>query len=124
MHVFGTERVSGDACDEGRVDAARQPDHHVGEAVLADVVVRATDQRRVDLGFAVGDRGDDRQRVVSRGCRCLAERDLRQGVALEPAPWIERALAVHGIDVEVDHGDSFGELGRTRDQRPVRVEDQ
>ena len=35
VHVLGPEGVDGDAGDERGVDAARQADHDVGEAVLA-----------------------------------------------------------------------------------------
>ena len=50
--VLGAERIGGDRRGERRVDAARQPDHHLLEALLVDVVVRAEDDGGVDLGGA------------------------------------------------------------------------
>ena len=47
--VVGAERVGRDRGDERRVDAAREPDEHVAEAVLAHVVARAEHERLVDL---------------------------------------------------------------------------
>ena len=48
-HVLGPERVDRDRRDQRGVDAAREPDEHVGEAVLAHVVAGAEHQRLVDL---------------------------------------------------------------------------
>ncbi len=48
--VLGAERVGGEQRDQGRVDPAREGDADVPEAVLADVVAEAEDQRPVDLG--------------------------------------------------------------------------
>ncbi len=56
VHVLGAERVGGDARDERRVDATRQADDDVGEAVLADVVAGAEHERLVDLGDRIEQR--------------------------------------------------------------------
>ena len=41
MHVLCAERFNSYRCHECRVDAARQTDHDVGEAVLAHVIACA-----------------------------------------------------------------------------------
>ena len=56
MHVLGAEGVGGDDGDDRRVDAAGQPDHDVGEAVLGAVVAGAEDERLVQLGVRVEQR--------------------------------------------------------------------
>ena len=59
-HVIGAERVDRDRGDERRVDAARDRDEHVGDAVLEHVVARAEDERLVDLAHRLGHRLDAR----------------------------------------------------------------
>ena len=64
--LVGAERVDRDGQHQGRVDAARQTDDGAGEAVFAQVVAHARDQRGPGLGFQAG------QRV--RGCRAPGRR--------------------------------------------------
>ena len=58
--TFGAEGVGGDTGHDRRVDAARQADHDVGEAVLAEVVARAEHERVVQLAMRVEFVGDRR----------------------------------------------------------------
>ena len=53
VDVLPAQGIDGDGRHQGRVDAAGQPDHRVGEPVLAHVVAGAEDQRLVDLGLGV-----------------------------------------------------------------------
>ncbi len=66
--VLGAERVDGEQGDEGGVDAAREGDADVAEAVLAHVVAQAEGERRVDLG-EVGQRLGEPARARGRGPR-------------------------------------------------------
>ena len=65
--VLGAEGVGGDQRDEGRVDAAREAEDGMLEAVLAGVVAESGDERGIDL---VGDRSaaaDPRRREPRAG---------------------------------------------------------
>jgi hypothetical protein len=55
--ALGPDRVDRQAGDERRVDPAREPEHRVREAVLLHVVVKAGDERGVDLGERVEEFG-------------------------------------------------------------------
>ena len=125
---IGAERVDRDDRHERGVDPARQPDHHVGEAVLLDVVAGAEHQRLVHLLVAaeeVGDRrlpadggiGGRRGDVGDPG-----ELDQRELLVGRPATRVEEPLAVHRLHVEVDHQQVLDELGRAGEQLAVRVE--
>ena len=83
--VLGTERVGRDRGDERRVDAARQADEHVGEAVLAHVVAGAEHERLVHLAHRVERGSTTPARGDSRELR-LADRDLgeRRGARTRP----------------------------------------
>ncbi len=65
---LAAERVGGDQRDQRRVDAARDGDDDVAEAVLLDVVAKAGDERRVDL-VEVGERLLDSCRARRRARR-------------------------------------------------------
>ena len=78
--AIGAERVDREQGDEGRVDAAREGQADVAEAVLGDVVAQAEDQRPVDLG-EVGERlgdaargggGESRSQTSSSSSNCAA----------------------------------------------------
>ena len=83
VHVLGAERVDGDGGDERRVDAAREADDHVGEAVLVDVVAGAEHERLVDLvpGVSIG---STRGRRRARRC-ALAHLDSGSAAPARPA---------------------------------------
>ena len=51
--VLRAEGIAGDGGGKRRVDAARHPDQHLLETLLADVVVRAQHDRGVNLGRAL-----------------------------------------------------------------------
>ena len=58
VDALGPERIDRDRGREGRVDAARQAEHHAGEAVLGDIVVQAQDHGAVDRLQVRQGRGD------------------------------------------------------------------
>ncbi len=99
-HVLGPEGVGRDRGDERRVDAARQPDEHVGEAVLADVVARAEHERLVDLAHRFEQRLDPVCAPGPAELR-LGDRDLRQLRSPQASTRIERPAAERGVHVDV-----------------------
>ena len=117
------ERIDGDRRDDRRVDAARQPDHHIAEAVLAAVVTRPEHERVVQLAVGVerfGDRRGQRLAIVDdRGVRHLDDRQHRLG---HPPTRVEQPLAVHGRDRHVDDHQRLDELRRPSEQRALVVE--
>ena len=58
MHALRPERVDRERRDERRVDPAREPEHDVAEAVLADVVAQREHEREPHL-LELGREGDD-----------------------------------------------------------------
>ena len=73
VHVLPAQGVDGDGRHQGRVDAAGEPDHRVGEPVLAHVVAGPEHQRLVDLGLGVehgGHRGLRPGLPPAGGSRC------------------------------------------------------
>ena len=110
------------------VDAAGQADHHVGEAVLLDVVAGAEHQRLVHLVVAAEEVGDRRLPADSRvgGRRGdvgdPGQLDQRELLVGRPATRVEQPLAVDRLHVEVDHQQVLDELGRAGEQLAVRVE--
>ena len=104
VDVLGSEGVGRDHGHERRVDAARQAEHHVGEAVLRDVVARGEHERVVHLGDRIqqgarstAGRAGPGWSATSR--RYRDDRERRGGVA---AAGVEQARAEHRSDVEVD----------------------
>jgi hypothetical protein len=96
-HALGTERVDGDGQRQRRIDTSRQADDRAREAVLAEVVTHAENQRLIDLGFDARRRDngpglwlavddvDHRQRFLELR-QLAAERSLRvenEGAAVE-----------------------------------------
>ena len=117
MDVLGAEGVDGDRRDERRVDAAGEPDHDVGEAVLGAVVAGAEDERLVQLGVRVEQLDE---LVVDRGLvahRRLADDDRRQRPLRDPSTRVEQPLAVHGGHRDVDDH----QLGRNCGPRASRL---
>ena len=75
---LGAEGVDREQRDERRVDAARERQPDMPEAVLGDVVAQAEDERAVDLGEVgerLGDRagaGESRSQTSSSSSNCAA----------------------------------------------------
>ena len=123
MYVIGTQRIDGDARHDGRVDAARQADDDVGEAVLAHVVARAQHQCFVQLGGG-GERGRDsgnRRRDIApeRSVRDVDEWHLGLGA---PATRVEQPLAVDRLDVHVGDHQFLDELRSASDEPALGIE--
>ena len=58
VHAVGAERLDAQRRGQCRVDATREPDHHVAEPVLRHVVVQAELEREPHLLQIVDPRGD------------------------------------------------------------------
>ena len=116
-HVLGTERVDGDRRDDRGVDPAREPDVHVGEAVLAHVVARTEHQGFVDLAHRGQNRLDARGRTMFREVR-LRHDDFRERRRTGPAARIEQPFPERGAYVEVDDEQVFFELLRRATSSP------
>ena len=121
--MLGAERVGSDHRDQRRVDPARQPDDHVGEAVLLHVVAGAEHQCLVHLVNRVERRRDHR---LARGTAELhvGYRHLRERHRAHPTAWIERAAPERGPHVDIDDQQIFDELLGARDEMPTFVEQQ
>ena len=120
-HVVGAERVGRDRGDERRVDAAREPDHHVGEAVLGDVVAGADHERLVHLVHRLERRLDPRRRRSARRAG-PAHQHLGERGRSSTAARVEGAAPERGPDVDVDDEQVLGELRAARDELPALVE--
>jgi hypothetical protein len=111
VDAVGAEGVGRDGGDQGRVHAAREAEHHIGEPVLQHVVARREHQRVVDLGDGVEQRHDLRHprrlRVGGDGSRHGDHREGRRGVA---AAGVEQAGAEDRPDVEVDDRHRLAQL--------------
>ena len=72
-HAFGSERIDGDRRRQRRIDAAGEPEHDAGEAVLGDVVAQPEHSGDVVFALAVVRRAapPGRRRNASRR-RCAA----------------------------------------------------
>ena len=127
LQALGADGVGGDLGDQRGVDAAREADDDVGEAVLADVVAHAEGEGGVDLGVlveAVGDRSGGG--LGSRGQRHVADEhlgvELRRagdGLALgrdDDALAVEDQLVLAADRVAEGEGDAVG-LGALGDHR-------
>ena len=105
-----------------------RPEHDVPEAVLERVVAQAEDDGVVHLVDVVPQRGaatEAARRRAARACSSLTTISGQRRPGL-PAPRVEQALAVDGVDVEVHHQQVLDELrapgppGRPRRRRPSR----
>ena len=121
-HVLGAEGVDGDGGHQRGVDPTGEPDEHVGEAVLRDVVARAEHERLVDLVHRREQRLDPRLGAALAQV-CLAHRHLGKRGGAGTAPGVEQPAAECGPDVDVDHEEIFLELRRARDETTTFVEE-
>ena len=113
VDVVGAERVGRDAGHQRRVDAAGQPDHDVGEAVLRrrSRGCRARAPRRPRRPG----RGPGRPRARAAACvttGLLGDHDLGERLGGDPAARVEQPLAEHRPHVEVDDEELLAELRR------------
>ena len=89
VHAIGAERIDGDRQRQRRIDAAGQPEHDAGEAMLADVVAHAEHERAVDARF-FGQRRLDVPRPRHR--RAVDEIDIDRKES-----FLERRRALHDL---------------------------
>ena len=122
MHAVGADGVGRDHRHQRRVDAAREPEHDVGEAVLLDVVARAEHQRLVDLALERQRLRESRELLAFVICATRTDLDHRQRGGHRSAARIEQPLAEDGQHVEVDDHRVLDELRRARDEHAVAVE--
>ena len=113
-HVLGAKRIGGDRGDQRRVDPARQAQHHLPEAALAEVVAKARRNGVIVLFPGVGDRGrgapDDAPalgpaREVDVNHRGLEIRQLegQRAVGVQPeARAVEHLVVLPAHHVEID----------------------
>ena len=121
-HVLGPERVDRDRRDQRRVDAAGEPDEHVGEAVLAHVVAGAEHERLVHLVHRR--RAAARSAAASRRSPRRASLTATSGSApaLRPPARVEQAAPERGADVDVDDEQVLLELRGAGDEPAALVE--
>ena len=81
MDVLRTQGVDGDSRHERGVDAPRQADDRVGEAVLAEIIAGPQHERLVDLGLLPERRGGRRDGTRPGVTGRLAHRPRRQGAS-------------------------------------------
>ena len=120
--MVGAQRVDRHAGDDGRVDAARQADDHIGETVLAHVVAGAQHDRLIQLGIGRQRRGHARRDrlVVHDGMLGYQQRGHRlNGHA---TPGVQQALAIDGLDLDIGDHQFLDELRGAGDERAVGVE--
>ena len=122
VDVLGTERVDGDAGHDRGVDATRQRDHDVVEAVLPAVVAGAEHQRVVELAVGVERRRrSSRSRIVVHD-RFGGDLDRRQQRLGDATARVEQPLAVDRRNRHVDDHQVLDELRRPCEQRAFVVE--
>ena len=122
MHVLGAERVDSHTCHQGRVDATRQADDHVGESVLAYVVARAQHERLVQLLVQLGRFGHAHRQWLGFHRAVFADEHHPHLVVGAAATRVEQTLAVDGLDDHVGHQQFLDEHRRPGDQIAVGVE--
>ena len=127
MHPLGPERVHADRRRQRGVDAARDPEHDVAEAVLLHVVADTEPEREPHLLELRLERDD---RAGRDGSLCPRRRQLHHGYvgpslagALELAPpHVAQPPADRLRRVDVDHEQRLLEAGRPGDHLPLVVE--
>jgi hypothetical protein len=122
------ERLHRDGGHQRGIDPARQPDHHVLEPVLADVVARAQHERLVALvdRWQRDSRAGRQRRRRHLGRR--GQRDPREGLGgpqlLLAAPRVVQARVEDGVEVEVGDDEVLGELAAPGHRLAALVDDQ
>ena len=106
------ERIDGDGGDQRRVDASREPDHRIGEAVLPQVVPGPEHEGGVDLGVG-GERLGQRWR---RGDGSLGGPGLGDH---QPGQFAIGPAGIRGRDGKIDHDQVRFELDPVGQQGPV-----
>ena len=134
VHVVGPDGVDRHHGHQRGVDAARQADHHVGEPVLHQVVAGAEHDGPVHLlvgveGCGQGGRSQRGPVGPGPGLAVSVAVDGHGGDHLHgeqvvggAAPGVQQALAVHGVDVQVDDQQVLHELRGAGDHLTVGVE--
>ena len=125
LDAVGPQRVGGQRGHERRVDAAREPEQHALEAVLAYVVDEPEAQRAPQLrGLArrhrCDRRGEDRPLAAEREL----DRDGRVHAVAAPAaqPRVAQALVHGGVQVEIADQELLRERGSAREHAAVGPE--
>ena len=120
--MLGAERVDRDRGNERRVDAARQADEYVGEAVFRHVVARAEHEGFVDLL-------DGRKHGLDACCHAVVadpgvrDGDLGELLGTRTATRIELPFAERRAHVEVHHEQILDELLGAGHEVTLLVED-
>ena len=125
---LGAQGVRRDACDEGRIDPAGEPQHDVAEAVLLDVVVKTQRQGGVDLclhrGKGSGELREDRI-PLPRVRRREGSQDAHRVPAAaggRPVAGIAQPCCRCRRDVHIGQQQLLAKLGRAGDRRAVVVD--